>query len=104
MSHSLGTSSTAMAMTTVVIANYTAGGEQFTLAEFSAVGYSSSNVNDFMLPGLIPAGNNSLGVVLFPVLSAAGVVQLFKLTGGAFAEIPTTAGLNASFPVLMRAA
>lgn len=76
----------------IEITSYTNGaGEQFTAAEFNALGVAGAII------GQVAPGSNSLGVVLFPVLTAGGVVKLYEFSAGAFTEIATTAALNATF-------
>lgn len=79
---------------TLTIVNYTAGGEAVSAADANA------QAVDGVLFGTVPAGKNSLGVALFPLLNG-GKIQLFQFVGGSPVEIPTTAALNAVVPALV---
>lgn len=80
------------AMLTIV--NYTAGGEPVSASDVGVNGVDGV----FMSP--VGTTNNSLGSILFPLLSA-GKILLFRFVAGAPVEIPTTVALNALIPVIV---
>ena len=76
---------------TFTIINYVNGtGETFTLAENGIA--SATQV----IPVFNPTQNNSLAVLIWPVL-VGSAVRLYQFSGGAFVEVPTTNNLNAVF-------
>lgn len=76
----------------LVIQNYATGGEAVAISELGTDG--ALGVDGVML-ATVPAGQNSLAVPLFPVLSA-GKIVLFQFVGGTPTEIPPTTALNAN--------
>ena len=81
----------------LTIINYAVGGELVSPSEVA----SPSGVNMVLL-GTCPPTQNSLGVPLFPVLSA-GKIMLFRFTSGSPVEIGATTSLNAVIPVMIQA-
>lgn len=100
MSHTLSVSKgTVETVVTLTIQNYTAGGEAVTLAELLALAITTDPAQtayglQAVFFATVPAGQNSLGVPLFPMLSG-GNVLLFQFSAGTFVQIPTTSALNA---------
>jgi hypothetical protein len=93
MSHTITNEKAAnIALTqTFTIINYVNGtGETFTLAEN---GLANGSVP---VPVFQPSLNNSLGVLIWPVVIGSAL-RLYQFSGGAFVEIPTTNNLNAVF-------
>jgi hypothetical protein len=84
-------------MVSLTIINYATGGEAVAATEL--FGPVSPTIQSVIF-AQIPAGQNSLGVVLFPVLVGNKVV-LFQFSGGSPVEIPPTNNLNASVTALI---
>jgi hypothetical protein len=94
MSHSVQTTrSTEFRFVLLTIINYALGGEAVTAAD---AGIDVTAVDGLIL-GQVPAGQNSLGVPLFPLFTG-GKIMLFRFTAGAPVEIAATNGLNAVVP------
>jgi|SRR5215467_899142 len=79
----------------LTIVDYPTGGETVLPSEFQ-----SSSIEGVIF-GTCPPGQNSLGVLLFPVI-AGGKVQLFQFVGGSPQQIAATVGLNALFPAMVK--
>lgn len=78
----------------LTIIDYATGGEVVTPDELGVTTISG------VIFGTVPAGQNSLGGPLFPLLNA-GKVMLFRFTSGSPVEIAATVGLNASITALV---
>jgi hypothetical protein len=93
MSHTLNSVNTNTPPTSVqlTINNYATGGEQVTSAELYSPLTQTITAVYF---ATIPAGQNSLGIPLFPVLTN-GKIFLGRVSGGVVSEIPATNNLNA---------
>lgn len=97
MSHTLtGNAPDMLLFRRLTIIDYATGGEAVSASE--VVG---SAIIDGVIFGTVPAGQNSLGVPLFPLLGG-GKVMLFRFTAGAPVEIAPTVGLNAAIPCIVK--
>lgn len=95
MSHSVAPlNGDTLKFASLTIMDYTAGGEPVSASD---VGVTSV---DGVFMASVSASQNSLGTVLFPVLTS-GKIMLFRFISGAPVEIPTTAALNAVIPCLV---
>lgn len=98
MSHSINNfspSDVTLKVGQLTIVNYTVGGE----AVNPLVDLGVSRIGGAIL-GTVPAGQNSLAVPLFPILSG-GNILLFRFVAGVPTEIPSTTALNAVIPFLV---
>lgn len=88
MSHTVQQNSGLCYPLRVTIVNYTNGGENFSLADLGALSFSG------IVLGNVSPSNNSLGVLLIPILNGANL-RLYQFVSGSPVEISTTSNLNA---------
>lgn len=96
MSHTLNyVQPNALLIASLVITNYTQGGETVLPTELPNVA-----AIDAVFFATVAPGQNSLGVPLFPILSG-GAIKLYEFSGGVPVEIPTTTSLNATINAIV---